>query len=325
MLIVHDENKNLINLLEIEISQLKGKFFCPACHSEVRLKNGNIKIPHFSHISLKECHSWSENESAQHLGLKLALYKWFARTEKVKIEHYLPELEQTPDLLVNEKIAIEVQCSHLSIKRLWERTENYRKHGYQVIWLMGHDLWIKKSLTQLQKNLMYFSKNRGFYFWECDLAQEKIRLKSLLHENLRGHVIFHLEEFNFFQGNLLEILRLPFLSQKLLSIPVTRDKNLSHYIRQQLFHRNPKWLKLQEKYYQNGQNLLSVSFERPTYAPVGLHLLENIFDSSVKKNFCQISQDLTNYYQNYWENWQKKSAQKVYPPAFYDKIINRLK
>jgi competence protein CoiA len=324
MLTAYDKNENLINLLETEPKNLAGSYFCPACHGEVRLKNGQIKRVHFAHKSLQDCNSWSENESKQHLGLKAELYNWFKSTEKVEIERFLPELNQTPDLLVNEKIAIEIQCSHLSLKRLRERTENYRTHGYTVLWLMGYDLWLRKNLTELQKNLMYFSENRGFYFWELDLEERKLRLKSLLHQNLRGQIVHLTEEIPFGQGNLLAQLRRPFLSQDLKKLDVTVDKGLLRFVQQQLFHSTPKWMKIQQNYYCAGKNLLNEDFTKPYFAPPGLNLLADkpVSTSDSEKlecspNFIQISQGVSEYYQNFYENFQKKPLKSLYPPRFY--------
>ncbi|GEB08982.1 Competence protein CoiA [Lactococcus lactis subsp. lactis] len=70
MLTAIDENGQVVNLLEIEVKELTGKYFCPSCKSELFIKNGEIKMPHFAHKSLKACDLWLENESEQHLGLK---------------------------------------------------------------------------------------------------------------------------------------------------------------------------------------------------------------------------------------------------------------
>ena len=146
MLVALNETEKIINLLDLvntDLVDLEEAFLrCPACKSQVRLKNGRVKMPHFAHVSLAACQYVSENESLQHLTLKNRLYHWFKQTDQVKIEHFLPTLQQTPDLLVNERIAIEIQCSPLSIQRLRERTETYRSHGYTVLWLMGKDLWL---------------------------------------------------------------------------------------------------------------------------------------------------------------------------------------
>ncbi|RZI48934.1 competence protein CoiA [Lactococcus kimchii] len=317
MLTAFDENKKLINLLENRPESLKGKYFCPACRSELSLKNGAIKTPHFAHKSLQACDLALENESAQHLGLKKELYEWFKQDEKVEIERYLPALNQRPDLLVNDKIAIEIQCSYLSLKRLKERSENYRQHGYRVLWLMGKDLWMQERLTELQKNLLYFSENRGFYYWELDLEKQKLRLKSLIHEDLQGHLLYLTDEFSFKKAPLLSLLRRPYQRQKLQSITVPKGQSSERFIRQQLFHRSAKWLKIQEIYYQKGENLLTKNFQKSFFAPPGLNLLTVSKLELPSVNFCQITQNISEYYQNFWENFTEKYTENLYPPRFY--------
>ena len=99
--------------------------------------------PHFAHKSLQDCQFFSENESAQHLSLKAALYKSLVNHgEKVRIEKVLSEMGQIADLFVGDSLALEVQCSRLSQQRLRERTRAYHQTGYEVRWLLGEDLWL---------------------------------------------------------------------------------------------------------------------------------------------------------------------------------------
>ena len=320
MITAYDENKKLINLFEVNPDELKGQYFCPACRSRVLLRNGKIKVPHFAHQSLQDCQSWSENESQQHLSLKIELYEWFSKTEKCQIEHYLAELEQTPDLLVNDKIAVEIQCSRLSISRLKERTENYQKHGYTVIWLMGKDLWLKENISNLQKQLTYFSWNSGFYYWELDVTKGKIRLKSLIHQDIRGKIISVTEEFDFGKGDLLEILRRPFAKQKMKIIKKPKERGIEDYIQQQLFHKNPKWMKLQEKYYKKGENLLTAKIKGQSFiSPLGLNLLDQANFSS----FIQMNEKGNQLIKNYYDNFAKANYNTLYPPVFYDKMRDK--
>ena len=322
MIIAVDKFGKAINLFE-ELPEKENEFYCPACHSPVYLKNGPVKMAHFAHASLKNCKAWSENESAQHLGLKKELYDWFAKSEQVKLEVYLPELQQTPDLLVNEKIAIEIQCSSLSLQRLAERTKNYHKHGYKVIWLMGKDLWLKKSLTELQKNLLYFSENRAFFYWELDLENKKIRIKFLIHQNLRGKLIHLTEEFSFGQSNLLDFLRKPYLAQKLLQLEAEVDPLLEGYIRKQLYHSVHKWRERQKKYYQAGQNLMEMDYNKSYYAPPGLDLLRLPDEKQKSIHFSQITRDLSDYYQDYYQHFMENKIEKLYPPRFYAIMKNK--
>jgi len=78
---------------------------------------------------------YTENESAEHLNLKAGLYGWGKQSQEVQVEAFLPEIRQIADLLVDGRIALEVQCSLLRQERLEERTLSYRQHDYQVLWL----------------------------------------------------------------------------------------------------------------------------------------------------------------------------------------------
>lgn len=270
--------------------------------------------PHFAHISLEECRFYRENESAEHLNLKAELFRWAVQTEEVEVEAFLPALQQIADLLVDEKLALEVQCSPLSIERLQERTLSYRQHGYQVLWLLGRKLWLKDSLTRLQKDFLYFSKNMGFHLWELDQEKQVLRLKYLIHEDLHGKVQYKTKNFPFGHSQLLDILRLPFQKQEMNSFLAQQDPQICNYIRRQLYYQQPRWMRLQAQLYQAGDNLLTKSAEDfyPQVRPIQA------------ASFCQITTDLTDYYQqfeNYYVNLQQKNLQIVYSPAFYTRIL----
>ena len=97
----------------------------------------------------------------------------------------------------------------------------------------------------------------GFYVWELDFKKQVLRLKYLLHQDLRGKLHFQVKEFPYGQGNLLEILRFPYQKQKLPRFAVVQDSTICHYIRQQLYYQTPYWMKKQEEAYYQGDNLLN--------------------------------------------------------------------
>ncbi|MDR1606051.1 MAG: competence protein CoiA [Streptococcaceae bacterium] len=325
MLVAMNEQGKVINLLEMDDSErsvlARQALVCPACKSQVRLKNGRVKAPHFAHISLKACRHQAENESYQHLALKTALYQWFAQTETVQIEHFLPALQQTPDLLVNGTLAIEIQCSHLSIQRLRERTKAYQTHGYPVVWLMGKDLWLGSKLSALKQDLLYFSQNAGFYYWELDLSCRKIRLRYLIHEDLTGKLHYLTRDFAFGSANLLTILRCPFkpITAKLA---VHLPNDLTTFIARQLYYQNPKWLKIQALYYQNGQNLLTLTSIPLPIAPLGLNPLLASFQAPQSPDFCQVTRDISDYYRQFLVYHVQKTADILYPPSLYRQMLD---
>ena len=82
---------------------------------------------------------FAEGESTLHLQGKIQLYEWFKKHgHQVKLEPYLKELSQRPDLLVTidkEQFAVEFQCSTIShengINEQWAMKETiYKQFGF---------------------------------------------------------------------------------------------------------------------------------------------------------------------------------------------------
>ena len=155
------------------------KYYCPSCKARVYLKKGNVMRPHFAHYNKDNCSTFTEGETEEHLKGKLALAKYFEKQGYlVKIEAYLTELKQRPDLLIEknkQKIAIEFQCSSITIQKLTERTIGYFKAGYKVLWILGSYFHYHDSLTNLQKaSLYYFSPTDTYLLVQYDTITQKI-------------------------------------------------------------------------------------------------------------------------------------------------------
>lgn len=315
MLSALDAKGRLIHLLDETVPD-RQPFTCPACGSAVRLRKGQVMRPHFAHASLQACQFFHENESTEHLLLKSELYRSLSKSAVVVVEKVLPELGQVADLVVNDGLALEVQCSRLSEERLRERTQAYRKTGFRVLWLLGKKLWLGKSITSLQKQFLYFSQNMGFHLWELDTRKRQLRLNYLIYEDWHGQ-LHYLTKYCSFDDDILDFLRQPFKAQEVSSYEVKIDQDLLIYIQKQLYCRNPKWLALQATAYQSGENLLIRSLE--DYFPQ-VRPLESA------RGFCQIPQDLSSFCLAFFQYYQKqedKRIQKLYPPAFYRYMLNR--
>ncbi|MGQ7469697.1 competence protein CoiA [Streptococcus suis] len=313
MLVALDEDGQVFNVLENPAPQ--GRYSCPGCGGLVRYKSGKVLRSHFAHVTLRDCTYFSENESAQHLSLKSSLYKWLQGQEEVELEAYLPATKQVADILVNQHLALEVQCSSLSISRLQERTIAYQQADMAVLWLLGKDLWLGERLTNLHKQFLYFSMNMGFHLWELDDEKKELRLRYLIHEDLRGKVHCLTKVFPFGEGNLLDILRLPFAKQALSYFTCSVDQDLLDYVAKQLYYRVPKWMNLQAEAYQQGKNLLSQSLD-DFYPHIRLPR------SAI--GFAQIKQDLTPIYQAFdlfYDKAKDKRKQILYPPIMYRQLV----
>ena len=311
MFVARNARGQLVNVLENKLE--KEEYTCPVCGGQLRLRQGPSVRIHFAHKSLKDCDYSFENESPEHLANKEVLYHWLKKEAEVQLEYPLSELKQIADVFVNGNLALEVQCSPLSQKLLKERSEGYRSQGYQVLWLLGQKLWLKERLTRLQEGFLYFSQNMGFYVWEVDSEKQVLRLKYLIHQDLRGKLHYQIKEFSYGQDSLLDILRLPYKKQKLSHFTVYQDKDICCYIRQQLYYQNPIWMKEQAEAYQKGENILT--YELKAWYPQIRPLVGKFF---------QIEQDLNSYYQHFYTYYQENPQndwQKLYPPAFYQQYF----
>lgn len=140
-----DQNKRFVVKTSIPPTTLKKirestQFFCPQCKEPLLFKIGTVKIPHFAHYSRSACDTYfSEGESEQHLLGKEQLLNFFQSLQmQVELEVFLPEIQQRPDLLIeegNKRFAIEFQCSPISMNRLIERNAGYKKLNIKPVWI----------------------------------------------------------------------------------------------------------------------------------------------------------------------------------------------
>ncbi|WP_086444130.1 competence protein CoiA [Candidatus Enterococcus lemimoniae] len=214
MLSAYSNNKEMITLLNLsreEIEQLKTEnYFCPACDHPVRIKNGKVKVPHFSHYNQSTCSVYSEGETIEHLTLKKMFVRWCEQEDlSYELEKYLPALHQRPDILIGN-IAVEIQCSSLSTSRLVERTRSYQEHGYIPLWICGNKLFSKHhSLNELAKNLCCYSEKLGFYLWSADWEQAELTVHFHIEEDWKKMLFASKKTWSFYSESLINIFHFP--------------------------------------------------------------------------------------------------------------------
>ena len=114
-----------------------GRYYCPVCDTPVVLKAGSVKVPHFSHHHIFQCSRYLyKRESLLHLRLKHDLYLELNRFYDTAMEYYLESIEQIPDLLIEQRLALEIQLSRISPELILSRTAGYYKLGMRVMWLL---------------------------------------------------------------------------------------------------------------------------------------------------------------------------------------------
>ncbi|MDY4022276.1 competence protein CoiA family protein [Staphylococcus borealis] len=141
-------------------------YFCPHCRSQLLLKRGIKKMPHFAHKvdSVSYC---AKQESEQHYFVKSFIAKKLSQQHyHVQIEPYCPTIQQFPDILVNLKFVIEIQFSRISIEEILERTKGFKQLNMEVIWLIK-DCRYHRGRLYLNSFQAHFIHpiNRCLYVW----------------------------------------------------------------------------------------------------------------------------------------------------------------
>lgn len=275
MLIALNEKNVLVHVNSI-VEELKEKsiYCCPNCKEPVFLKKGVLKIAHFSHFNHSNCHLFSEGETKEHLEGKQLLYEWFMKQGYVcQLEAYLPNLSQRPDILVwitpLKAVAIEFQCSSLSIRKMEKRTVGYKKSGYDVLWIVGSQFKLKDRITASQRLFIYSNTQMTSCLFFLDVIKKVVIFYSnIQHQNITQRIsydsyIIKLNEFNTIDLTILKKKLMTKIKNKRRDI-LTSPKELleSHrFLNQGRIYRTPQMVSFQEHIYLKGDSLISLPKE----------------------------------------------------------------
>lgn len=145
------------------------RFICPVCKQPVILRAGQIKVAHFAHIKGGDCAA-SEGETSEHLLGKKQLYAWAVKRHfSPRYEVYLSAIKQRPDLLIKigaRTVALEYQCSPISLARLQERNRGYQKLNIIVWWILGAPYQQRRlSNVKIAQFTQKIAGRLGLLFW----------------------------------------------------------------------------------------------------------------------------------------------------------------
>lgn len=144
-------------------------YFCPLCGIQMVLKKGEIKIAHFAHKILTDCQY--EGESQEHYAMKNIVeyrYNNFFPNGFIEKEYLIQKnnIKRIIDLVCldksNNKIAIEVQYSPISLELFLERTRNLILLDYKVIWIFNIKSYFK-IIKSYKNNFYQIRINNLFY------------------------------------------------------------------------------------------------------------------------------------------------------------------
>lgn len=245
-------------------------FYCPSCRGRVCLKVGQIKRPHFAHHRNRICQAFSEGETVEHLEGKLQLATYLKISEKnVQLEAYLPGLQQRPDILFerdNRKIAIEFQCSSISIEKIVERTQGYLNANYEVIWILGNYFNYANGLTAFHKaclNSDFDRESPMLIHYDANIDRLSVRYNFQLLGN--GEMNCEFKQMDLYKRSSLKLIKPKKFKncQKVFQETQIKHEQLLKEIR----YPSPQMQEFLELIYQNKENIVSMPKELYQHLP----------------------------------------------------------
>nr|WP_279326111.1 competence protein CoiA family protein [Bacillus sp. FJAT-47783] len=183
-----------------DLSQYEGKFFCPHCKSELIYRNGNINCAHFAHKSLRNCPYSGHHESEEHIRMKKNLFNFLKKKYpnlKIELEKCLVP-NRRADLVIygeSQTLVVEFQASSIDFDEIKERTKDYNKLGYPVLWIfhIGRFGYKYFPSEEKEKSMPYelikmgemdslFAMDDKGFIRRCSLGKRKKNTKSV-HKN----------------------------------------------------------------------------------------------------------------------------------------------
>jgi len=117
------------NLVPVDEAISGEEYFCPTCGEKMRVRDGEINVKHYAHVSLNDCDDFSHDMSEWH---KAWQEKFPIDCREVVVsdgkEHH------RADILIG-KFVIEFQHSPISVEEVMRRNIFYVRAGYKVIWV----------------------------------------------------------------------------------------------------------------------------------------------------------------------------------------------
>ncbi|WP_297817257.1 competence protein CoiA [uncultured Lactobacillus sp.] len=167
---------------------------CPSCNHRVMLVISQQKMPFFKHIHLIT----GQGEKDEHQRSKnLLCSALVANGFPAQVEIALANQQLRADILVNSKLAFEIQCAPLSDEEYEHRHHLYQQIKIKDIWLVGKRHYLKGKLKKTQKMFFRYSKAWKWYYLEIDPHNLEIRLKyDVRLEAIKPRVSYLQERFS---------------------------------------------------------------------------------------------------------------------------------
>lgn len=173
-----NSNDELIHISKVSANT---EYHCPTCHNKLVIKRSRAGKMFFAH---QRNSANLHGETIEHQEGKRQIFEWaHSNGWHPRLELYLSEIDQRPDVLItvnNQRIAIEFQCSPLTLAQIEKRNNGYQSQNIKVYWFLGKRYRRKLHPMKVAQFTQMYQGKLGILFWDIN------------HRNLRFQESFRL-------------------------------------------------------------------------------------------------------------------------------------
>lgn len=144
------------------------QYYCLKCHQPLQVKTSRRGNQFFSHVSVHSPHG----QTQEHLLGKQQIFMWALRHGwSPNQEYYLDQIDQRPDVYLSihgQPVAIEFQCSPITLEKIQERNDGYRSLNIPFRWLLGSTYERKMSPAKIAQFTQTYQEQLVVPFWKTE-------------------------------------------------------------------------------------------------------------------------------------------------------------
>ena len=221
-------------------------YTCPSCRKRMILILSEEKLPFFKHFYQVK----GTGEKEEHYQSKQLLCTAL-KANGVNAEVEVPLLDQQlrADVLVENKLAFEVQCAPLSETEFKHRHSLYEKLSIKDIWIVGQRHYLKNKLNRSKEIFLRYSPKWQWYYLEINPFSCVITLKyNILKAAVSSEISYEIKHFSLDEKGIAKLFT--FVPANKQNIKSASIKDQKIYLQKQLTQKSKLGLEIASLLYQ---------------------------------------------------------------------------
>lgn len=230
-----------------EFKKLNQDYYtCPSCRKRMILIISEEKLPFFKHFYQVK----GTGEKEEHYQSKQLLCTALkANGINAEVEVPLFDQQLRADVLVENKLAFEVQCAPLSEKEFNHRHSLYEKLSIKDIWIVGQRHYLKNKINRSKEIFLRYSPRWQWYYLEINPFSCVITLKyNILRAALSSEISYEIKHFSLDEKGIANLFTFTPAAKQNIKSSSIQDQKI--YLQKQITQKSKLGLKIAALLYQ---------------------------------------------------------------------------